>query len=215
VTKLEHPWSERNKKPILEVLRRVLPDEGTVLEVGSGSGQHAAYFSRQLPGLEWLPSDIDEENLESIRAWRAEANRRTLLEPIRLNVVSDHWPVDLVDVVFSANMVHISPWACCLGLLAGARRHLVKDGLLIMYGPFLIGGEHTAESNEIFDGNLRDRDPSWGVRDLEAIQDAALGLEIEDRFEMPANNQILVFQRRKNRGRVTRHGPKRPLNTGL
>lgn len=196
MTKLEHPWSERNKQPILEVLRRVLPDEGTVLEVGSGSGQHAAFFSRQLPGLEWLPSDIDDDNLESIRAWRADTGRQNLLEPIRLDVVSDQWPVDLVDVVLSANMVHISPWACCLGLLAGARRHLVKNGLLIMYGPFRIGGEHTAESNEIFDGNLRDRDPSWGVRDLEAIQDAAFGLELEDRFEMPANNQTLIFRRR-------------------
>lgn len=195
MTKLEHPSSERNKKPILEVFRRVLPDEGTVLEVGSGSGQHAAFFSQQLPGLEWLPSDIDDENLESIRAWRAEIDRRNLLEPIRLDVVSDRWLVDLVDVVFSANLVHIAPWACCLGLLAGARHHLVKDGLLIMYGPFRIGGEHTAESNEVFDRDLRDRDPSWGVRDLEAIRDAAIGLELEDRFEMPADNQTLVFRK--------------------
>lgn len=196
VTKLEHPWCERNKKPILEVFRKVLSYQGTVLEVGSGSGQHAAFFSRQLPGLQWLPSDIDDENLESIRAWRAESDRPNLVEPIRLDVVSDQWPVDLVDVVFSANMVHIAPWACCLGLLAGARRHLVKDGLLIMYGPFRIGGEHTSESNKTFDRNLRDREPSWGIRDLEAIQDAAVGLKFESRFEMPANNQTLVFRRK-------------------
>lgn len=195
VTKLEHPWCERNKMPILEVFRTVLPDEGTVLEVGSGSGQHAAFFSQQFPGLDWLPSDIDDENLASIRAWRAETDRPNLFAPIRLDVLSDQWPIDLVDVIFNANMVHITPWACCLGLLAGARRHLVKDGLLIMYGPFRIGGEHTAESNQAFDRDLRNRDPSWGVRDLESIQQAAVGLELEDRFEMPANNQTIVFRK--------------------
>ena len=203
VSKLIHPWSERNKKPILEVLRGILPEKGTVLEVGSGSGQHAAFFSQHLPGLDWLPSDIDDENIESIRTWRAESKRRNLLEPIRLDVVSDPWPVDLVDVVFNANMVHIAPWDCCLGLLTGARRHLAQYGLLIMYGPFRIGGEHTAESNQDFDADLRARDPSWGIRDLEAIRDAALGLELEDRFEMPANNQTLVFRRKKIGGRAT------------
>jgi SAM-dependent methyltransferase len=196
VAKLEHPWCERNKKPILEVFRRVLPEKGTVLEVGSGSGQHAAFFAQHLPGLDWLPSDIEDENLESIRAWRAEAARPNLLDPVRLDVVADRWPVDQVDVVFSANMVHITPWDCCLGLLAGARRHLEQDGLLIMYGPFRIGGEHTAQSNEEFDASLRDRDSRWGVRDLGAIRDAGVGLEFEDRFEMPANNQILVFRRK-------------------
>lgn len=195
VAKLEHPWCERNKMPILEVFRRVLPDEGTVLEVGSGSGQHAAFFSQQFPGLDWLPSDIDDENLASIRAWRAETDRPNFFAPIRLDVLSDQWPADLVDVIFNANMVHITPWACCLGLLAGARRHLVKGGLLIMYGPFRIGGEHTAESNQAFDRDLRNRDPTWGVRDLEAIQQAAVGLELEDRFEMPANNQTIVFRK--------------------
>lgn len=196
MAKLEHPWCERNKKPILEVFRRVLPEKGTVLEVGSGSGQHAAFFAQHLPGLDWLPSDIEDENLESIRAWRAEAARPNLLDPVRLDVVADRWPVDQVDVVFSANMVHITPWDCCLGLLAGARRHLEQDGLLIMYGPFRIGGEHTAQSNEEFDASLRDRDSRWGVRDLGAIRDAGVGLEFEDRFEMPANNQILVFRRK-------------------
>lgn len=195
VTKLEHPWSERNKDPILEVFRQVLPTSGTVLEIGSGSGQHASFFSEALPNLEWLPSDIEDENLESIRAWRADSGRTNFLAPIRLDVCSDPWPVDRIDVVFSANMIHIAPWECCLGLLAGARRHLERNGLLLMYGPFRIGGEQTAESNTIFDANLRDRDPAFGIRDLEAIRDAARGLALEERLEMPANNFTLAFRK--------------------
>ena len=195
MTKLEHPSSERNKQPILEVLRRVLPSNATVLEIAGGSGQHAVYFSGNLPGINWLPTDIDEGRLASIRAWREESSCSNLLEPRRLDVLDDDWDIGTVDVVFSSNMVHITPWDCCLGLLAGARRHLTPGGLLVFYGPFRIGGEHTAPSNVAFDENLRGRDPSWGVRDLEAIRDAADGLVLEERTEMPAKNQILVFRR--------------------
>ncbi len=195
MAKLEHPSSERNKRPILDVLRRVLPASGTVLEIAGGSGQHAAFFSENLPGIEWLPTDIDEERLASIRAWREDSSGTNLLEPRRLNVLDADWEIGTVDVVFSANMVHITPWECCLGLLAGARRHLSPGGLLILYGPFGIGGEHTAPSNAAFDESLRSRDPRWGVRDLDAIRDAADGLVLEERFEMPANNQVLVFRR--------------------
>jgi len=195
MTKLEHPSSERNKQPILEVLRRVLPSNATVLEIAGGSGQHAVYFSGNLPGINWLPTDIDEGRLASIRAWREESSCSNLLEPRRLDVLDDDWDIGTVDVVFSSNMVHITPWDCCLGLLAGARRHLTPGGLLVFYGPFQIGGEHTAPSNVAFDENLRGRDPSWGVRDLEAIRDAADGLVLEERTEMPAKNQILVFRR--------------------
>lgn len=195
MTKLEHPSSERNKQPILEVLRRVLPSNATVLEIAGGSGQHAVYFSGNLPDITWLPTDIDEGRLASIRAWREESSCSNLLEPRRLDVLDDDWDIGTVDVVFSSNMVHITPWDCCLGLLAGARRHLTPGGLLVFYGPFRIGGEHTAPSNVAFDENLRGRDPSWGVRDLEAIRDAADGLVLEERTEMPAKNQILVFRR--------------------
>lgn len=194
-TKITNPWPERNKQPILEVLQRVLPTRGTILEIGSGSGQHADFFSNELSSMRWLPSDIDDDNLASIRAWRAENSRPNFLDPIRLDVLADPWPVDQVEAIFSANMIHITPWKCCLGLLAGARRHLVSGGLLILYGPFRIGGEHTAESNEAFDGSLRNRDPRFGVRDLEAVVEATEELSLEERVEMPANNQILVFER--------------------
>jgi cyclopropane fatty-acyl-phospholipid synthase-like methyltransferase len=195
MTKLDHPSSERNKEPILEVLRRILPKTGTVLEIAGGSGQHAVFFAKNLPGITWLPTDIDEERLASIRAWREDSTCDNLLEPRRLDVLDDDWGIGTVDVIFSSNMIHITPWECCLGLLAGARRHLTAGGLLVFYGPFSIGGEHTAPSNAAFDDSLRGRDPSWGVRDLDAIGDAASGLVLEERDEMPANNQILVFRR--------------------
>jgi hypothetical protein len=195
MTKLEHPSSERNKQPILDVLRRVLPPSGTVLEIAGGSGQHAVFFSEKLPGITWLSTDIDDERLASIRVWREDSSCSNLLEPRRLDVLDDDWGIGMVDVVFSANMVHITPWECCLGLLAGARRHLTPGGLLIFYGPFRVAGDHTAPSNAAFDENLRGRDPSWGVRDLDAIRDAADGLVLDERVEMPANNQMLVFRR--------------------
>jgi len=194
-TKLEYPWPERNKGPILDVFRRVLPSNGTVLEVGSGSGQHAAFFAGQLPTWSWIPSDIEPENLASIHEWRDETDHPNLLEPIRLDVLADDWGIDPVEAVFSANMVHITPWECCLGLLEGARRHVTPGGLLVLYGPFRIGGEQTAPSNATFDESLRKRDPSWGVRDLEAVRDAAEGFDLEERVEMPANNQVLLFRR--------------------
>ena len=193
--KLEHASSERNKQPILDVLSRVLPPSGTVLEIAGGSGQHAAFFSENLPGISWLSTDIDDERLASIRAWRKDSKCSNLLEPQRLDVLDDDWGTGMVDVVFSANMVHITPWECCLGLLTGARRHLDSGGLLIFYGPFRIAGEHTAPSNAAFDENLRGRDPNWGVRNLDAICDAADGFILEERIEMPANNQMLVFRR--------------------
>lgn len=196
MTKLEHPSSERNKQPILEVLRRILPLCGTVLEIAGGSGQHAVFFAEHLPGLSWLSTDIDEERLASIRAWRADSKCSNLLEPCRLDVLDEDWDIGTVDAVFSSNMVHITPWECCLGLLAGARRHLAPGGMLIFYGPFRIGGEHTAPSNAAFDESLRGRDPKWGVRDLEAIRDAAEGLVLVERVEMPANNQMLVFRKK-------------------
>lgn len=196
--KFSFPSSDRNKGPILEVLRRVLPAPGTVLEIASGSGQHAVFFAEHLPEITWVPSDIDPERLASIQAWREDSDRPNLSAPCRLNVLDDDWGIGTVDVVFSANMVHITPWKCCLGLLAGARRHLAPGGLLIFYGPFRIGGEHTAPSNLAFDDDLRSRDPNWGVRDLEAVQDAAVGFTLGERVEMPANNQMLIFRREEN-----------------
>ncbi len=195
VEKLILPSADRNKGPILEVLRRVLPDEATVLEISSGSGQHAAHFTEHLAGITWQPSDIDEERRASIRAWREESGLVNLLEPLPIDVTKSEWGVGLFDAVYNSNLIHITPWVCCLGLLAGARRHLGPGGALIIYGPFRIDGEHTAPSNQEFDEDLRSRNSDWGVRDLEAVQDAAGGFTLEERVEMPANNQILVFRR--------------------
>ena len=195
IEKLILPSADRNKGPILEVLRRVLPEHATVLEIASGSGQHAVHFAEHLPGIIWQPSDPDGERRASIRAWRDEAGHDRVREPIRIDVTDSHWDVDTYDAIFNSNLIHISPWKCCLGLLAGARRHVRPGGLLIIYGPFRIGGDHTAPSNLAFNEDLRSRNPNWGVRDLEAVQDAAVGFALEERVEMPAKNQILVFRK--------------------
>ncbi len=192
------PASERNREPILEVLRLLLPETGTVLELGSGSGQHAAYFAKALPALQWQPSDKTAEGFDSVAAWAESESAANVRPPVVLDVTSDQWPVENVEAVYSANVIHISPWDVCLGLMRGAGRCLGPGGVLVLYGPFRIGGEHTAESNAEFDQSLRSRDPSWGIRDLEAVADAAeaSGFDLEARVPMPANNQTLVFKRR-------------------
>lgn len=193
--KLSHPWCERNKGPILQVLQRVLPDSGQVLEIGSGSGQHAVHFSEHLAPLFWQPTDIDAKNLASIRQWRKDAGLPNLLEPLTLDVLSTEWGLETYSALFSANMIHIAPWECCLGLLAGARRHVNSGGLLALYGPFKIAGCHTADSNRKFDDNLRGKDSRWGVRDLDDVLAQARGFDFEERVEMPANNQVVLLRR--------------------
>lgn len=191
------PAPERNKQPILEVLRRVLPATGTVLELSSGSGQHAAFFAEQLPHLIWQPSDMDADNLASTAAWVDDARLSNLRAPLRIDVCDADWGVDRVDAIFNANMIHIAPWACAEGLIAGAGRHLAPRGVLVIYGPFRVGGKHTAESNARFDEGLRRRNPAWGVRDVDDVVALAEGvaLRLEERVTMPTNNQILVLRR--------------------
>jgi SAM-dependent methyltransferase len=191
------PAPERNKAPILEVLRRVLPASGTVLELASGTGQHVCHFAEALPGLSFQPSDPDPQNRASIEALRTETGLSNVREALALDARDAPWPLDDVDAIFNANMIHITPWACTEGLLAGASRHLRTRGLLVMYGPYRIGGQHTAESNAAFDASLRARDSSWGVRDLEAVVELALSRDISlvERVQMPANNQLLIFRR--------------------
>ena len=196
------PATARNRDAILEVLRRILPSgPATVLEIASGSGEHAIHFAGALPGLTWQPSDPDPGALASIAAWSADSGCRNLRPPLQLDARWDSWPIDQLgaqlDAIFCANMIHIAPWSACVGLLAGAGRHLAPGGLLVLYGPYRIGGVHTAPSNEAFDADLRARDPSWGVRDLEAVVALAapLGLGLEERVPMPANNQTLIFRR--------------------
>jgi SAM-dependent methyltransferase len=193
--KMTWPAPERNQGPILEVLERVLPRSGTVLEVASGSGQHVVHFASQLPRLDFLPSDVDEDNLASIRAWVRESGLANLREPVRLDVLDETWPVEHVAAVFNANMIHIAPWRCAEALFAGVGRHLAPGGVFVLYGPFRIGGAHTAVSNQEFDDDLRRRDPRWGVRDLEAVAALASdrGLISSECIPMPANNQCLIF----------------------
>jgi SAM-dependent methyltransferase len=187
---------ERNREPILQVLRLVFAGRRSVLEIGSGAGQHAAYFAPALPHLAWQPSDI-AENLPSIRAWREEAQSPRLLEPIELDVDRPFPTVD-ADGVFSANTCHIMSWPQVERLFAGVGALLPRGGVFALYGPFHYGGKPTSPSNAEFDRWLRDRDPKSGVRDLEAIRDLAAhqGLALEEDNVMPANNRLLVFRRR-------------------
>ena len=165
--------------------------------MASGTGQHAAFFAEHLPHLSWQPSEQDPELLASIRGWAAEVKLPNLRPPLQLDARASTWPVECCDVLFNANLIHIAPWPVALGLLSGATRTLSPGGLLLLYGPFRIGGQHTAPSNEAFDRDLRGRNPSWGVRDLEQVEERARegGLELIERVAMPANNQTLVFRR--------------------
>jgi hypothetical protein len=187
--------AERNRSPILEVLQRVLPAQGLMLEIASGTGQHAAFFTAGLPGWRWLPSDGDAPSLDSIRGWCQ--GLPNVLPPLRLDVLAPHWegvPAP-VDAVFCANMLHISPWASCAALMAGAARHLSAQGLLLLYGPYLEDGVVTAAGNLAFDADLQARNPAWGLRRLADVlaQAEAVGLGLRERVAMPANNLLLVL----------------------
>jgi SAM-dependent methyltransferase len=194
--RLDYPATRRNREPILEVLRRVLPPSGRVLEIASGSGQHHVHFARALPRLVWQPTDIDPRGLASVAAWQRDSGLDNLLPPLRLDV-TEPFPVEAVQAVFCANMVHIAPWPCTLGLLEGAAAALVEGGRLVLYGPYKVEGRHTSESNVAFDQSLRSRDPSWGVRDLERVLEEAeaRGLRFVERVQMPANNLMVVLER--------------------
>ncbi len=196
MTRRDAPATHRNREPIAEVLESWLEGPTRVLEIASGTGQHAVYLAGRLPHLSWQPSDADPEALESISSWRREAGPGNVAEPVALDAAAGSWPVDEVDAIFCANLIHIAPWRVAEGLFAGAGRLLGEGGLLLIYGPFRIGGEHTAPSNAAFDESLRARDPAWGVRALEAVEALAEreGLALVRRHEMPANNQLLVFR---------------------
>jgi SAM-dependent methyltransferase len=188
---------ERNRDPILAVLREVLPTTGTVLEIAAGTGMHAAWFSAHLPGLTWVPTDPDPESVHSIEAWRAHSGGPGMQPPQRLDVLDTRWPIDTADAVFNANMIHISPWEVTLGLLDGAARVLRPGAPLVVYGPYRRSGVETAPSNERFDGWLKEQDPRWGLRDLETVVGEAevRGLTHQTTIEMPANNLIIVYRR--------------------
>ncbi|MBM3619300.1 MAG: DUF938 domain-containing protein [Alphaproteobacteria bacterium] len=192
------PATLRNRDPILAVLRRVLPRDGTVLEIGSGSGEHAAYFAAALAPLRWRPTDASDRDFASITGWAREHGASTVEPPRVLDAISDTWPTGRADAMFSANVIHIAPWAVTEGMLRGAARVLPSGAPLVLYGPFMREGTHTAASNAAFDADLRRRDPSWGIRDLGTVADVAAthGLDLDDITEMPANNLTVVFRRR-------------------
>ena len=192
------PATSRNRDPIAAVLREVLPATGTVLEVASGSGEHAAYFARLFPHLQWQPSDAEPEAIASIEAWAADSGAANLLPPILLDAASERWPLEQADAILCVNMVHISPWAATVGLMRGAGLLLPAGAPLMLYGPYRRGEMPTAPSNEAFDADLRRRDPGWGLRVLEDVsaEGEAKGLALERVVEMPANNLTLVYRRR-------------------
>ena len=193
------PHVPRNRDPILDVLRRVFPQRGLVLEIASGSGEHAAYFAQKLPGLTWQPSDPEAEALVSIAAHRDAASLPNLLAPVRLDVTAEHWPMTRADAVICCNMIHIAPWTACEGLMAGAARLLPAAGILYLYGPYKIGGRHTAPSNQEFDAYLRRQDPQWGIRDLDEVTALAgrNDFTLVETVAMPANNLSVIFARKR------------------
>ena len=192
------PSAERNKQPILDVVARVLPANGTVLEIGSGTGQHVAHFAKALPNLVFQPSEMDRARHASIAAWIRHENLANVNPPIAFDVTRLPWPVAHADAVICINVIHISPWEATLALMRGAGELLASGSVLVTYGPYRRGGVHTAPSNEAFDASLRQRDPSWGVRDLESVAAAAAahGLDLEETVPMPANNFMLVLRKR-------------------
>ena len=199
------PATLRNRQPILEVLLQVLPNSGTVLEIASGTGEHAAFFASNLANLRWLPTEQDASRRESIQSWGESVGAENLLlPPLTLDVGDRPWPVEAADfaplpivAIVNINMIHISAWEMCGYLMAGAERLLSSGGVLYLYGPFKREGEHTAKSNEAFDRMLRDRNADWGIRDLEAVVELAKkhSLTLARTVEMPANNLSVIFHR--------------------
>ena len=204
--RLDAPAFHRNHQAILGVLRRYLTGKsGDVLEAGSGTGQHAVEFAGRFPEITWWPSDLNENHLLSIEAWRLHSRLPNIRPPRRIDVSDASWCDRMKSTkgasellaILCANVIHIAPWPVAEGLLAGAGQYLRQDGMLFLYGPFKRGGRHTAESNEAFDAGLRRGNPEWGVRDVEAVEKLAadIGLSLTEIAEMPANNFTLVFRR--------------------
>lgn len=200
-TLLNSPAAERNKQPILDILRKVLPAQGKALEIASGTGQHAAWFAAALPGWTWQPTDADEGALPAIAAWTLQAGLANVRPPLLLDVMAPQWPTqgppfaEPFDAIYCANMLHIAPWPACAALMQGCARHLAPGGVLVTYGPYLEDRVPTAPSNVAFDQSLRVINPAWGIRRLEDVAREAqrAGLTLREQHQMPANNQLLVF----------------------
>jgi hypothetical protein len=195
------PATQRNREPILKILSEVLPIRSNVLEVASGTGEHAIFFADQLESCRWIPSDVNVLAQESIIAWKNACPVDNLELPLLIDVTQDNWHQEVVEhqinAIVNINMIHIAPWQACLGLMTGAAKILPKNGILYLYGPYKRNGEHTSLSNANFDRSLGDRNPLWGVRDLEAVIAAAAkqNLNLQQVIAMPANNLSVIFSR--------------------
>ena len=193
------PAADRNKQPILDVLRRVLPKRGSALEIASGTGQHVCWFASHLPHWTWQPTDAQPEGLNSIAEWVAQLGLSNVRAPLLLDVMAARWPTGEArfDAIYCANMLHIAPWATCAALMRGSAWHLAPGGTLITYGPYLENGVPTSAGNLAFDQNLRAQNAAWGIRRREDVaQEAAgAGLQLSARHVMPANNLLLIWTR--------------------
>ena len=191
------PAALRNRDPILDVLRSVLPKDGTILELASGSGEHVVHFAAALPDLTWQPSDPSENARASIDAWIAAEQPHNILAPLDLDATAESWPIARADALIAINMVHISPWAATLGLLRHAAHLLPTGGPLFLYGPYRRESEELVPSNAAFDADLRARNPAWGLRSLEDVtrEAEAVGLLLDRVVAMPANNLSVIFLR--------------------
>lgn len=196
--RLVAPAAARNRIPIRDVLLPRLPAAGLVLEVASGSGEHICHFATERPDLSWQPSDPSATARQSIAAWATAEGLENIRQPLDLDAASPDWPIDAAQAIMCINMIHISPWQATEGLMRGAARILPANGLLYLYGPFRRADRPTAASNEAFDRDLMRRNPTWGLRDLEAVAACAgnAGLQLEDVIDMPANNLSVIFRRR-------------------
>lgn len=194
--RLEYPATLRNRDAILDVLRDVLPQSGLVLEIASGSGEHAVHFAKALPGLTFQPTDPEDAALKSIAAWTDESGARNVRKPLMLDAASGEWPVTSADAILCINMIHIAPWRATEGLMKGAAKLLRAGSPLYLYGPYRRAGISTAPSNEAFDDSLKSRNAEWGLRKLEDVAALATshGFSAPDVTEMPANNLSVVFR---------------------
>ncbi|MEN9519943.1 MAG: hypothetical protein RLZZ381_2531 [Cyanobacteriota bacterium] len=195
------PATQRNRSPILKILSEILPTKANILEIASGTGEHAIFFASELKLCRWIPSDVDLLARESIIAWKNACLVDNLELPLLIDVTQNNWQQQLknreINAIVNINMIHIAPWQACLSLIRGAGQILPSGGILYFYGPYKRNGEHTAPSNVSFDRSLRDRNPLWGVRDLEEVVEtaAAQNLKLQQVIEMPANNLSVIFSR--------------------
>jgi len=191
------PATQRNRDAILNVLRGALPQSGVVLEIASGTGEHAVHFAQALPQLEWQPTDPSAQSRESIAGWISESGVQNIKPPLELDASAEDWPLQRADAIVCINMVHISPWEAAEGLMRGAGHLLPDNGLLYLYGPYRRANHPFEPSNAAFDESLKARDPRWGIRELDDVAACAAsnGLALLDVAEMPANNLSVLFRK--------------------